>query len=309
MVSPSTVSQTMTNLERRQAPRTTITGHAYVNIEPNNGGIVLNVSDGGLCFHSFDPVQRNGKVRFWFAGNNRRIEAEATLAWTDETNKGGLRFTALPAEAREHIRQWIIQSAISSPGEAAAPPTLPPHGFPARSEKRAAPKPTSVAAPIKAVSSEIRPRRQLSGFSRGLVTGLLVSAVVAGAFLFQNYRHEFGESLIRLGEQFASKPQLQGSVASATSVPATTASAMAAPGPPAATAVLPAAVPVRATALAKTSTPPEKLGTKPNQPVRQPEKIPPPRSPEPTPRQANLEPLKPAKTAAAPTTASPKPAM
>ena len=111
MVSPNPVVQGMTNLERRRTPRTTITGHAYVNIEPNNGGIVLNVSDEGLCFHSFDPVPRNGKVRFWFSERNRRIEAQAKLAWTDETQKAGLQFTTLPAEAREQIRQWMIQSA------------------------------------------------------------------------------------------------------------------------------------------------------------------------------------------------------
>ena len=79
----------MTGPERRQTPRTTLDKHAYINIEPNNGGIVLNVSDGGLCFHSFDPVARNGKVRFWFSDNGQRIEADGTLAWTDETQNGG----------------------------------------------------------------------------------------------------------------------------------------------------------------------------------------------------------------------------
>ena len=50
----------MTGPERRQTPRTTLEKHAYINIEPNNGGIVLNASDEGLCFYSFDPVHKNG---------------------------------------------------------------------------------------------------------------------------------------------------------------------------------------------------------------------------------------------------------
>ena len=93
--------------------------HAYINIEPNNGGIVLNVSDEGLCFHSFDPVPRNGKVRFWFSDNGQRIEADGTLAWTDETQKGGLRFTTLPAEAREKIRDWMSHpiTTLAADGE------------------------------------------------------------------------------------------------------------------------------------------------------------------------------------------------
>ena len=125
-----------TNLERRQTPRTTIVGHAYVNIEPNNGGIVLNASDGGLCFHSFDPVPRNGAVHFWFSGRNQRIEGRGKLAWIDETHKGGLQFTELPAEAREQIQTWIKQSTIqlAEEGSAAASPL--PREFPTRSGKR-----------------------------------------------------------------------------------------------------------------------------------------------------------------------------
>ena len=101
------IVQPMKGLERRQTPRTTIETHAYINIEPNNGGIVLNVSSGGLCFHSFDPVKRNGTIRFWFSDHNQRIDAEAELAWMDETQKGGLRFKTLPPEAHEQIRNWM----------------------------------------------------------------------------------------------------------------------------------------------------------------------------------------------------------
>src|SRR5579872_818266 len=97
----------MTGLDRRQTPRTTIARHAYINIEPNNGGIVLNVSDGGLCFCSFDPVPRNATIRFWLSDHNPRIEAEGTVAWTDKTQKAGLRFTALPEAVRETIRAWV----------------------------------------------------------------------------------------------------------------------------------------------------------------------------------------------------------
>src|SRR5262249_15707375 len=47
------------------------------------------------------------------------------------------------------------------------------------------------------------------GFHRGLVTGIVISALVAGAFLFHAYRRQFGESLIRLGERFGAKSQSQ----------------------------------------------------------------------------------------------------
>jgi hypothetical protein len=185
--------------------------HAYINIEPNNGGIVLNVSSGGLCFHSFDAVKRNGTIRFWFSDHNQRIEANAELAWMDETQKGGLRFIALPPEAREQIGNWISQPALS-PSVAAVPtPAVPPpRTFPSlvtsRPDEKGAP---SASAPLAVVSPEVKVAMPLSGFSGGLATGLLVAALVALAFLFNNYRREFGESLIRWGERFAARPQEQ----------------------------------------------------------------------------------------------------
>src|SRR6516165_2898116 len=74
--------------ERRQTPRMTVEGLAYVNLEPDNGGIILNISEGGLCFHSTTPVQQTAKVRFWFAQRNHRVAAGGRLAWTEETGSG-----------------------------------------------------------------------------------------------------------------------------------------------------------------------------------------------------------------------------
>ena len=207
----------MKGLERRRSPRTTMEKHAYINIEPNNGGIVLNVSDGGLCFHSFDPVQRNGKVRFWFWDHDQRIEADGTLAWTDETQKGGLRFTALPVEAREKIRDWISQPVAVAAGGSAAPASPQPRTFTVVSGSRPDPKVVLGDSAPLSVLPELRIPVPSSGFSRGLVTGLLLSAVVVAAVVFNSYRRELGESLIQLGERFAAKPQAQ-----ALAVPAAT---------------------------------------------------------------------------------------
>jgi hypothetical protein len=196
--------------------------HAYINIEPNNGGIVLNVSDGGLCFHSFDPVQRNGTIRFWFSDHNQRIEADGTLVWSDETQKGGLRFTAVPAEAREKLREWIGHPAMPSLSDsmvARPQPASVPSTGPQRETKIVA----GYSAPLAVVSPESEMPRPVngvsgvSGFSRGLATGLLVSALVVAVFSFNNYRREVGESLIRLGEQFAAKPRAQTLTVSAAS--------------------------------------------------------------------------------------------
>jgi hypothetical protein len=116
------------NPERRQDTRTTVNRLAYINLESNNGAIVLNVSNGGLCFHSVDPVRRSETIRFWFLDHNHRIEADGRLAWMDETNKtGGLQFATLPAEARAQIHDWVSQPAALRPpgGKPAQPHSTP----------------------------------------------------------------------------------------------------------------------------------------------------------------------------------------
>jgi hypothetical protein len=83
----------------------------YINFEPNKGGIVLNVSEGGLCFRT-SIVQQTGTLRFWFSAEGHRVEAAGELVWTDELReRGGLRFAVLPSETLEQIRCWIRSMA------------------------------------------------------------------------------------------------------------------------------------------------------------------------------------------------------
>jgi hypothetical protein len=208
----------MTGPERRQIPRTTIDRHAYINLEPNNGGIVLNVSDGGLCFYSFDPVPRKGTIRFWFSDHNPRIEAEGTVVWTDETQKAGLRFTALPAEVREKIRDWMGHPSTTLAAKGSAPARSLPDLVPGLSGQRAGTTVVSGGSASLVVGSPgLEMSKPASGFSWGLGTGILVSAVVVALFSFNNHRREFGESLVRGGERFATKSRAQTLTVSAAS--------------------------------------------------------------------------------------------
>ncbi len=184
----------------------------YINIEPINGGTVLNVSEGGLCFQPIVPVQRSGPIRFWFSDHNRRIEVDGELVWTDETQKtGGLRFTALPPEAREPIRNWISHPVMPpARDEESAPSVSPRRTFPVlgagRPETKAAP---GGSAALAVGSPEGRVPVPLRGFSGGLATGLLVSALVGAPFLFHSYRRQLGKSLIHWGERFAGRPRAE----------------------------------------------------------------------------------------------------
>ena len=202
----------MTGPERRRTPRTTVERFVYINLEPSNGGSVLNVSEGGLCFHSIAPIQATRTIRFWFWEHNRRIEVEGELVWTDETRKtGALRFTTLPPDAREPIRNWVTPLAARVAADEAPVQSISPWRLfaPSRDSRPGTNTASTMPEPPARVSLGIAVPKVLKGFSGGLATGLLVSALVTAGFLFHGYRRQFGETLIQLGERLATRPQAQ----------------------------------------------------------------------------------------------------
>jgi hypothetical protein len=185
----------MIGSERRKNPRAKLENFAYISLGEDSYGSVLNVSESGLCFLSNLPVEKNKTVSFWFSEGSHRIEATGEVTWVDETQKtGGLRFTALPFEARAQIQEWLGHARLPLGVGATAP------AGPISTRAGASPVPIAYPPQITLPSS-------LRVFSGGLATGLLLSMIVAFAFLFQTHQRQFGESLIRLGQKFASKPQ------------------------------------------------------------------------------------------------------
>jgi hypothetical protein len=69
----------MNGLERRLTPR--IEWLADIHFEPNNGGIVLDLSEGGLSFHAIDPIQTDSTIHFSVSLHDQRIQATGELAW------------------------------------------------------------------------------------------------------------------------------------------------------------------------------------------------------------------------------------
>src|SRR5262249_32602611 len=82
---------------------------AFLQIERDEVGKLLNVSEGGLSFSSFTPIPQNGPLYFWMSFDLKdRIEAMAEVAWTDSLRKtGGLRFVHQSQTSREQLRNWL----------------------------------------------------------------------------------------------------------------------------------------------------------------------------------------------------------
>jgi len=194
----------MKTTERRNSPRIALKNLAYVNLEPDNGGILIDVSEGGICFRSAVPVPQSSTVHFSFSLDSHRIEASGRLAWTDTTRKrGGLRFTEVSSEAQSAISDWISRHELPATFNQGYPRSS---AFSRESASLSANQRASNAgfrdsALVAARSPNEQAPRLLSGFSGGVVAGIFISTLVGGLFVLQTHRRELGESLIHLGER------------------------------------------------------------------------------------------------------------
>src|SRR5579864_159305 len=108
MSSANSVS-TSAQSRRRFYARRKMEGLIYVDLGPENGGILIDVGEGGLGFQSVVPVSLDQAVllKFKVPGVAEPVEGFAEIAWLNESGKGGgLRFVELSENARSQIRSW-----------------------------------------------------------------------------------------------------------------------------------------------------------------------------------------------------------
>jgi hypothetical protein len=195
-------------------------GTAYVNLGPDNGGIILNLSEEGLSFESRAAIEHTETIRLWISYRSRRtetdvnqvwkdqehitrasrfIEVGSELLWTDDTRKrGGVRFTNLSDKTRREIREWMGQEALVCVNGKPTPQVSP--------GTRTYKTPWLLSSARFAGSLwKIQSARPGIGFSGGVVTGILISAFAVAVFSLFTYRRELGihlgNSLVQLGEQ------------------------------------------------------------------------------------------------------------
>jgi outer membrane biosynthesis protein TonB len=96
--------------ERRQNPRHPVRPTEYIEIGDNNGGIILDISEGGMAVASAQALVGHQTLRFRFQlpRSLETIETSGAINWIGETKKrAGVRFVDLPLAAREQIQKWI----------------------------------------------------------------------------------------------------------------------------------------------------------------------------------------------------------
>ena len=219
--------------ERRHQPRKQPEKLTYVHFEPENEGIVLNASEGGISFFAIVPLHQTGTIRFAIVpGTQERIMAAGQVVWTDELKKvGGLSFAELAPDVRERVRGWLSQRAAPPNPQANTGPLNPDeltgmdrqeqqardemgllasfaHNIPPPDSRIPAARASSVYAspttlfPPESATCHRQMHQSRPQYMRGAATGILISIFALMIFVFlQNFRPGIGGSLIRLGKK------------------------------------------------------------------------------------------------------------
>ncbi len=85
---------------------------AYVELGQENGGILLNLSEGGLAVRSALPLgsREFTGIRFQAPASQAWLTAGGRIVWLSDSKKeAGIQFTELPEGARKKIHQWAAE--------------------------------------------------------------------------------------------------------------------------------------------------------------------------------------------------------
>jgi Tfp pilus assembly protein PilZ len=106
--------------DRRLHARQRIHSLSYVKMGDANGGIVLNISEGGISVQAAAVLDASEPVIMWLEipKVRNRVEVRGEIVWLSASRKeAGLRFVDLPESTLQHIRKWIAREASPEQGE------------------------------------------------------------------------------------------------------------------------------------------------------------------------------------------------
>lgn len=101
---------------QRRFLRQKVQNLAYVNLDHENGGIIRDVSEGGIAVQTVSALQVDDRlpVRFELLGPRARVEVTGRVAWTDALGQAGMEFLEVPPRARKQVKDWILTQLLAS---------------------------------------------------------------------------------------------------------------------------------------------------------------------------------------------------
>jgi TonB family protein len=96
--------------ERRSQPRRRVLSLEYLDLGDSNGGIILNISEGGMYIQAVASLSADelSDLSFRIPDSGYQIETAGKIVWVGESKKdAGIQFVNLPQEARLKLREWV----------------------------------------------------------------------------------------------------------------------------------------------------------------------------------------------------------
>lgn len=171
---------------------------AYVELGQDNGGILLNLSEGGFAVQSALALtlREFSELRFQVPAVQGWLTASGRIVWISDSRKeAGIQFTELPGDARREILKWVSADGESERVEERVPArvVLPARHRPEGGEGRRQILDTP-SGPVNATP----PERQAARTSDRQTAGVAVAEPPAQEFHFTDY------------SMFAAEPEKEG---------------------------------------------------------------------------------------------------
>src|SRR6202035_1040195 len=95
--------------ERRSCLRHKVHGPVFASFDGVTGGMILDLSEQGLSMQTVVPLEadRRVKLRLDLPDSDTALETTGYVAWADALGRAGVRFSELPAEARQRLDDWL----------------------------------------------------------------------------------------------------------------------------------------------------------------------------------------------------------
>jgi len=111
--------------ERRHNPRLRINPLVYARVAPDNGGILLDFGDGGMCISLAIPHVVSSRIHFSLAiEEHQQIEGTGHIRWVSESGRrAGVQFAGFSDESRARLRGWLaVKNSGAEEGKAPQSP-------------------------------------------------------------------------------------------------------------------------------------------------------------------------------------------
>jgi hypothetical protein len=99
--------------ERRRCLRQSMHAPAFASFDGVSGGMILDLSEEGLSMQTDARLERERPLRMELDLQEPAMHIETTgyIAWADALGRAGVRFSDLPAEARQRLNEWLTLNA------------------------------------------------------------------------------------------------------------------------------------------------------------------------------------------------------